>query len=201
MGFTFRKALAIVVNDRQLTAADHAHLHRWRADEFADDPSWEQLATAARARDILPTKTIYESIIREALHMRRYAESVRSGIDFDLRERRQQHKRHLELAQKADDLAENYKWAEGYSGIANFFGRFLSPVAELRALHRKEAELLRQRAGRPPVSAARVSRQDVRGGLRRFGAGSGAGSRYIPGRRRACSRDGGGRRPPRKPPS
>jgi hypothetical protein len=200
VGFTFRKALAIVVNDRQLTAADHAHLHRWRADEFADDPSWEQLATAARARDILPTKTIYESIIREALHMRRYAESVRS-IDFDLRERRQQHKRHLELAQKADDLAENYKWAEGYSGIANFFGRFLSPVAELRALHRKEAELLRQRAGRPPVSAARVSRQDVRGGLRRFGAGSGAGSRYIPGRRRACSRDGGGRRPPRKPPS
>jgi hypothetical protein len=166
VGLTFRKALAIVGKDRQLTAADHAHLNRWRADEFADDPSWERLATAARARNLLPPKTIYDSIIREALHMRRYAESVRSGIDFDLRERRQQHKRHLELAQKADDLAENYKWAEGYSGIANFFGRFLSPVAELRALHRKEAELLRQRAGRPPVSAARVSRQDVRGGRR-----------------------------------
>jgi hypothetical protein len=119
MGLALRKALSIVAKDRRLTAADRAHLDRWRADEYADDPSWERLATAARARGLLPPKTIYDSIIREALHTRRHAESVRSGIAFDLRERQQQHKRHLELAQKADDLAEYYKWAEGYSGIAD----------------------------------------------------------------------------------
>jgi hypothetical protein len=170
MALTFRKALAIVAKDRLLTTADRAHLDRWREDNYPDDPSWQRLATAARARGFLPPKTIYEGIIREALHMRRYAESIRSGIDFDLRERRQQHERHLELAQKADELAEYYKWAEGYSGIADFFKRFLSPVADLQALHRKAAQLLRQRAGRPPVSAARVSRQDRRGcrtGLRK----------------------------------
>jgi len=46
----------------------------------------------------------------------------------------------------------------------------LKPVGDLELLHRKEAELLRQRAGRPPVSAARLSRQDRRGrrrGLRK----------------------------------
>jgi hypothetical protein len=163
MGPAFRKALAIVAKDRQLTAADRAHLNRWRED-YPDDPSWERLATAARARGLLPPKTIYEGIIWEALQMRRHAESVRSGIDFDLRERQQQRKRQLELAQKAEDLADYYKWAEKFSGIADFFDRFLSPVAELQALHRKEAQLLRQLAGRPPVAAARVSRQDRRGG-------------------------------------
>jgi len=106
MKLAFRNALAIVAKGRRLTTAERAHLNRWRADEYEDDPSWERLATAARVRGLLPPDGIYEGIIREALHMRRYAESVRSGTDFDLRERRLQHKRHLELAQKADDLAE-----------------------------------------------------------------------------------------------
>src|SRR5271156_6595439 len=100
MELAFRKVLAIVARDGGLTAADHAHLDRWRASEYADDRSWERLAPAARARRLLPPKTIYDCIIRESLYMRHHAESVRSGIDFELRERRQQHKRHLELAQK-----------------------------------------------------------------------------------------------------
>ena len=155
MKLAFRNALAIVAKGRRLTTADRAHLNRWRADEYADDPSWERLATAARVRGLLPPDGIYESIIREALHMRRHAESVRSGVDFELRERQQQHRRHLDLAQKADELAAYYKWAADYSGIADFFTRFLKPVGDLELLHRKEAELLRQRAGRPPVSPAR----------------------------------------------
>jgi hypothetical protein len=41
-----------------------------------------------------------------------------------------------------------------------FFTRFLQPVSDLEALHRKQAELLRQRAGRPPKPSVWVSRQD-----------------------------------------
>ena len=170
MAFSFRNALAIVLRDRNLTAADRAHLSRWLAGDYVGDPAWERLAAAAREHGLLPPDAIYESIIREALYMRRHAESVQSGIDFDLRERQQEYQRHLDLAQTADALADYYKWAEQYPGIAVFFERSLKPVSGLEALHRKEAELLRRRAGRPPVSATRVSRQDRRGsrkGLRK----------------------------------
>src|SRR5271170_3801515 len=162
MKLTFRKTLAIVSRDRSLTVADKAHLRRWADVVYANDSSWERLSTAARARGLLPVNGIYESITREALFIRGHAESVRSGMDFELRERQQQHERHLALAQKAEDLADYYKWAQQHSGIAMFFRRFLNPVANLEALHRKEAELLRRRIGRPPTAAARVSRQDGR---------------------------------------
>jgi len=93
---------------------------------------------------------------------------------MDLRARQQQRQRQLELAQKAEDFADYYEWAKAYSGIAEFFRRFFMPVTELQKLHRREAELLRQRAGsRPLKSAARVSRQDRRGnrkGLRKIRA-------------------------------
>jgi hypothetical protein len=146
---------------------------RWTADHYPGDPIWERLAAAASERGLLPLDGVYESIIREALYMRGRAEGIRSGIDFVLRERQQQYQRHLDLAQKAEDLAEYYKWARSYSGIADFFTRFLQPVSDLEALHRKQAELLRQRAGRPPKPSVWVSRQDKskgRKGLRKINA-------------------------------
>jgi hypothetical protein len=79
----------------------------------------------------------------------------------------------LDLAKMAEDLAEYYKWAESYSGIANFFSRFWMPVSELEAFHRKEAEFLRRNAGRPPKPSVRISRQDRskgRKGLRKRNA-------------------------------
>jgi hypothetical protein len=48
-----------------------------------------------------------------------------------LRENQRQHQGLLDLAKKADDIADYYKWADGYSGIAMFFYRFLKPVAKL----------------------------------------------------------------------
>jgi hypothetical protein len=83
------------------------------------------------------------------------------------------HKWQLELAKKADDLANYYKWAEKYSGIAMFFYRFLKPVAELEELHRREAALFRHRTRRPPKPSVRISRQDRskgRKGLRKINA-------------------------------
>ena len=165
--------LAKVARDRRLSKDDRAHVERWTADHYPDDPIWRRLATAARERGLLPLDGIYKSIIREALYMRGRAEGVRSGVDFVLREQRQQYQRHLDLAQKAEDLAEYYKWVQSYSGIANFFAQFLQPVSDLEALHRKQAELLRQRAGRTPKPSVRVSRQDKskgREGLRKIRA-------------------------------
>jgi hypothetical protein len=167
---SFKEALRIVLKDRDMTAADREHIARWLADGYADDPIWEKLAAPARSRNLSPPDSIHENIIRESLYNRSYAESVKSGIDFELRERQRQHKRDLDLAQGAENLADYYKWAADYPGIADFFIRFLKPVGDLEALHRREAVLLRQRAGRPPVSAARISRQDRRGhrkGLRK----------------------------------
>jgi hypothetical protein len=79
----------------------------------------------------------------------------------------------VELAKKAEDLAAYFEWAEKYSGIADFYTRFLQPVGELQAFHRKEAQLLRQRAGRVPTSVVQIRRQDKRAnrkGLRRLTA-------------------------------
>jgi hypothetical protein len=171
MTLTLRQQLVIELKDKNLTEADRSHLIRWSADSYPDDPSWDRLADAARARGRLPAHSIYSSIIREALFMRHYAERVQSGTDLGLRERQQQYEHLLELAKKADDLAEYYKWAEAYSGIAAFFMRFLKPISELHDFHRKEAALLRQSAGRPPKPVVRVSRQDRsrgRKGLRKI---------------------------------
>jgi hypothetical protein len=160
MPFTFRAVLSTVLKDKGLSDGDRAHLYRWATLDYADDAIWKALAAAAHARGMLPPNTAYATIIREALLARRHAESVASGTDLDLRERQQYRKRQLQLAKYADDLADYYKWAEAYSGIAMYFMRFLGPVADLQEFHRKEALVLRQRAGREPRPAARVSRQD-----------------------------------------
>ena len=109
---------------------------------------------------MLPRGSTYLSIVKEALFMRQCAQRAQSGIDFDLRERQQYRQRDLDLAEKADDLADYFRWAAGFSGIADFFSRFFKPVGELEDFHRKEAEILRQRVGRPPKSSLRISRQD-----------------------------------------
>ena len=165
----FKAALALVSLDPDLTDSDRAHLKRWGS--WPDDPLWERIASRARAYGMLPHHSTHSTVIRELLLARRYAESVKHGDDPDLRERQRQHEYLLELANKADELAKYYEWAAAYSGIANFFWRFLMPVEDLRDFHRKEAQLLRQRAGRKPKPVVRVSRQDRsknRRGLRKL---------------------------------
>jgi hypothetical protein len=168
---TFRQALTAVFEDPQLTKADRDHLERWASEGGTYDEIWRRLAAAAKLHGMLPPNSTYEAIVREALFMRETAKSAQSGIDFNLRERRQYHERHLDLAKKSDELADYYRWAAGYSGMANFFNRFFKPVGELENFHRREAEILRRRAGRPPKSSLRISRQDRskgHGGLRKI---------------------------------
>jgi hypothetical protein len=149
-----------VFEDPRLTKADRDHLERWASQGHSYEDIWRRLAVAAELHGLLPPNSMYETIVREALFMRATAESAQSGIDFNLRERQQYYERHLDLAKKSDELADYYRWAAGYSGIANFFSRFFKPVGDLEDFHRREAEILRRHAGRLPKSSLRTSRQD-----------------------------------------
>jgi hypothetical protein len=170
-----RAAAAVLLKKRHLAKPDRDHLQRWASDDYADDPIWDRLATASRVRDVLPRGAFYDELVGETLFMRQKAESAASGIDFDLRHNQRFHEWQVELAKKADDLADFYKWAEDYSGIATFFDRFLQPVTELQQLHRREAAIFRQRTRRFPRRTVRTSRQDKsvvykKGGLRKINA-------------------------------
>jgi hypothetical protein len=160
----------------KLTAADCAYLRRW-ADNCADDPIWEQIVVDARAKGLWPDNSERSVLIWYALEARRIAESVKAGHDPTLRERQQQREELLELAEKADDLARYYHGTERYSGIAMFFQQWLvlpvlpeqaavpryEPpllrVQQLRELHEREAQLLRQIAGRVPEPITFISRE------------------------------------------
>jgi len=173
MPWTFQQALAATLADPKLTQADRAHLERWVSEGHRHDAIWSRLSAARVIPGKFTRESAYEEIITEVLFMRQIAESAQSGIDFNLRERQQYHERHLDLAKKTEELAEYYKWVAKYSGIVEFFNRFFKPVSELEEFHRKEAEILRKRAGRPPRSSLRISRQDRskgRTGLRKINA-------------------------------
>jgi hypothetical protein len=166
-------AVAALLRKPNLTDGDRAHLERWASDEYAAAPTWRRLVNTGRERGIFPANSLYEDLVEESLYMRRRSESVACGIDFDLRENQRQHQRLLDLAKNAEEIADYYKWAEDYSGIAMFYYRFFRPVAELEEIHRREAELFRQRARRRPRPSVRVSRQDRskgRKGLRKINA-------------------------------
>jgi hypothetical protein len=168
---------AIEFKGFKLSVADRAYLRRW-ADDYADDPIWEEILADARDYDQLPRQSMHSQLIEYALRVRRMAESIKSGDDPDLRERQERRVKLLSLAEKADDLARYYREAEKYSGIAMFYQRFLvmpvmseqeavprvEPpflrVQQLRELHEREAQLLRQRAGREPRPMIHLSRQD-----------------------------------------
>lgn len=160
-----------IVEGDEYDAADRAHLERW-VDGWADDPVWEELAADARSRQF-----IHENLIWYALQTRRIAESVRGGDDRLLRENQKRHAELLELAIKAKDLARYFEEAQKYSGIANFWHRFLQlpllpeqdrvsrwersdlRVQQLRQIHEQEAELLLRLAGRAPKPTTKIRRE------------------------------------------
>src|SRR5208282_4150103 len=111
-------------------------------------------------------------IIWYALDARRIAEGVEGGNDPLLQDKQKRRVELLALADKADDLARFYQEEEKYSGIADFFQRFMAlpvmpeqeavPRVEppfLRMQHEREAKLLRQLAGREPKPTTFISRE------------------------------------------
>jgi hypothetical protein len=160
----------------KLDAADKAFLTRW-ADNCADDPIWEQIVADARAYGLWPQDSIHSAIIWYALDARRIAAGVKAGNDPLFEDKQKRRTELLALAAKADDLAWFYQEQDKYSGVAMFFQRFMAlpvmpeqdvvprveppflRVQQLRALHEREAKLLRQLAGREPKPTTFISRK------------------------------------------
>jgi hypothetical protein len=159
----------------QLDASERTYLRRW-ATYCADNPIWDEVINDARALNLHPNDSLYSTVIWYALHVRRLAEGMKFGDDPYLREDQARRARHLALAEKAEDLGRYYEEAEKYSGVAMFWQRFLKPVQQLRELHEREAQLLRQRAGREPQPMIQISRQDR-------GKGAAKGLRQVKGSR------------------
>jgi hypothetical protein len=121
-----------------------AHLDRWARD-WADDPVWPKVKAAARS---VHPRWIYVEIIMYAIQARVVAEGVRFGQDPILEADKKRRDKLLAVADKADDVARHFAWAEQISGFL-----------------RREAQDLRQRAGREPRPTTRISRQ-ARGRIR-----------------------------------
>ena len=147
----------------QLDASDRTYLRRW-IKYYADNPIWEEVINDVRAFDLWPNNSLYSTVIWYALHVRRLAEGMKFGDDPYLRENQARRATHLALAEKAEDLGRYYEEAEKYSGVAMFWQRFLKPLEQLRELHEREAQLLRQLAGREPQPMIQISRQDLEKG-------------------------------------
>jgi hypothetical protein len=151
-----------LVKRDDLPDPDRDHLARWIKlhDHSRHDSMWEKVV--ADAHDLWPREGIPRSIIAYALHARQFAEAAKSGDDPIRQHNLQRRDQLLELAKKADELAEHFREVERYSGDAMFFQRWFLPVRSLSMFHEYEAKLLRQHAGREPQPTAFISRQ--RGG-------------------------------------
>jgi hypothetical protein len=172
MKVTVREALARVAKHKDLNPTDRSHLARWA--DYAEDPCLKKFEkTYAADSSFLPVTEFWVSIIRETFFWRDYVEGVASGVDLQFRKKQQARERVLQLAKYSDDLADHFQNEQKYSGIVDSYKRLFRPLDELEDFNRKQATFLRQRAGRPPQSIVRVSRQDRskhRAGLRKVNA-------------------------------
>jgi hypothetical protein len=171
---SFKAVLFAFLKSDKLDPDDRAHLKRWIAE--ANDPMWRKLEDRAQVHGV-STTSIHIGVIWYALRDRRIAESVKSGRDPLLQEKRKERQKLRELAEMADELARYFRGVEQYSAIAMFWQRYLvlpvqpeqeavprvEPpflrVQQLRVIHEQEAKLLRDRAAREPRPTTRVSRQ------------------------------------------
>jgi hypothetical protein len=146
--------------DDELRTSDREFLQRWLTD-YADDPAWDKLITAANRFKKSGTFR-HLSLIWYALRARRLAEDAGSGIDPLYVERRKTRKELLDLAKSADALARYWHRAQAKSAVlAPWFPPFPVPfeqVLQFQEFNAAQAECLRRIAGRPP-RPTRISRQ------------------------------------------
>jgi hypothetical protein len=181
MTATMKTTLVAVIKNGKLrndnlSRAEGAFLKRW-AESSADDPIWAKIVADARALNGWQIKQLYLELIWYAREARRVAISVKDeGVDPILRAERQERATLLALADKAADLAQYFVEAEKHLGTAEFFHSNLTlPVApeqeavvriesvfrrvqQLQYIHKRLAQLLRNRAGREPKPRTFISR-------------------------------------------
>lgn len=155
----FQKAIAHVSKWYKLFAADRAYLARL-TDCFAD-PVWDRVHASAVKHDICPVYGIYDDLVLDAVDARRFAAAAARGSDPYFEHNKELRDKKLKMANMADELAAYFKSSERYSGIADYYRRFLKPIEELQAFHKEEARVLRQHAGREPVPSLPRNRRGI----------------------------------------
>jgi hypothetical protein len=70
-------AITAVSKEKGLSDADKSHLQRWASEDYRDNPIWHKLETAARGRKMMPMKSFYFDLVKEALYMRLIWQRVR----------------------------------------------------------------------------------------------------------------------------
>jgi hypothetical protein len=138
------------------TAVDRAFLESWRND--ADDSIWP--STLATIRTCYRPYTPYVWMVARALRANRMAEGAHGGVDIVFERRQKERRECLDLADKAEALANHFG---GLDEETTAWYDGLLPVRELVKLHKKEASILRERAGEEPQPTVPVIRQNRRG--------------------------------------
>jgi hypothetical protein len=138
------------------TAVARAFLESWR--NRADDPIWWR--TLATIRTYYRRYTPYEWMVARVLRVNRRAEGARAGIDIVFQQRQNERRELLDLAGMAEALA-NHLGGLDEETAAWYVG--LPPIRDLVKLHQKEADILRERAGKEPQPTVPVIRQNRRG--------------------------------------
>ena len=139
------------------TAMDRAFLESWR--NHADDSIWP--STLATIRTCYRPYTPYVWMVARALRANRMAEGAHEGVDIMFERRQKERRKYLDLAVMAEALANHFGGLDEET-IAWYDG-LLPPVRELVKLHQKEANILRERAGKEPQPTVLTIRQDRRG--------------------------------------
>jgi hypothetical protein len=147
---SFKPVIFEVLKRRYIRAADKVHLKKWLSSEAANDRISEQIVADPIKRG---------DIIAYALDARRHAEVAAHGRDQAREVNQRERLKRSELAQKAEDLASYFRSVEPYSGIAEYYERFLLPLRSLWMLHEYEAELLRPHPLTEPGPTTFISRQ------------------------------------------
>jgi hypothetical protein len=145
--------------DDELRTSDREFLQGW-LDDYADDPAWDKLISAARRFRTSPTFD-HSRLIWYAMRARRFAEDAGSGVDPLHAERQARHDELLKLAERADVLTEFWRRAEAKCAVIAPWSPFPVPfdrVLQLQQLNKEQARILRQMAGSPPP-APPISRQ------------------------------------------
>jgi hypothetical protein len=147
--------------DNKLTDTDRAFLTKWLAS--ADDAIWSGILDTGQPAELYPHYT-FPYLVRFALRINRRAESGRFGGDMVFEAQQQRHKRLLDLADKAAELAQFFREQAKISYRLEQYEEELRPLPELIALHDAQARFLRKSAGPAPKPTLAPPRQDRRKG-------------------------------------
>lgn len=176
-----RTTLTVVIKSGKLglevlNRTDNIFLRRW-AEGCAGDPIWSQVIADALALYGWDSEHLYSELIWYAIDARRVSAHVKVGFDPIILKEKQERERMLSLAKKAEDLARYFAEVRKFSGVAAFYHMNLDlPVTpeqkkvyriepsylraeQLREIHEREAQLIRQRAGPEPKPRTFISRK------------------------------------------